>query len=143
MSSFSLNCPQCKHSNRIASHQLSDDLSCQSCHKPLIKGTVVQVLPHNFVPLSGDKKPLILFISGPNCGICKSFSTIFAGLAKHSAGKYYFGEAYLPNNKAIANKLKLRGVPAIAIFKQGKIRGLVNGGMRKNELLKFINDSLD
>jgi len=109
----------------------------------MLDGTVVQMLAHNFMPLTQADLPLVVFISGPNCSKCHSFATIFAAFAKSNGGKYYFSEAYLPNNKAIANKLKLRGVPAIAIFKRGKLQGLVNGGMRSNELAKFIKDSLN
>jgi len=142
MSSININCPHCHKANRIASHQFKHEITCQYCNKNILKGVVSELLPHNFLPLTSAKQPLVLFISGPNCSKCKSFSMIFSAYAKQQNSELIFSEAYLPNNKALANKLKLRGVPAIAIFKNSKIRGLVNGGMRKGELTKFINDSL-
>ena len=143
MSAVTFNCRHCKTANRFNSANLSQNQNCQQCNKPLLDGVVIELLPHNYQALSSAKLPLILFMSGPNCSICKSFSSIFASAAKQCRGKYRFAEAYLPSNKALANKFRLRGVPAIAVIKAGKTRGLVNGGMRSKELLSFIRDSLD
>ncbi|NRA60887.1 MAG: hypothetical protein HRU25_08225 [Psychrobium sp.] len=143
MSAVTINCSGCNKSNRINSANITQQQRCQHCNKGMLDGVVIELLPHNYQALSGAKLPLIVFMSGPNCSICKSFSKIFASVAKQSEGKYRFGEAYLPKNSALANKFRLRGVPAIAVIKAGKVRGLVNGGMRQKELLDFIGESLN
>jgi len=116
--------------------------TCKKCNSPLLDGVVIELLPHNFQPLSGSRTPLIIFMSGPNCKICKSFSEIFTSTVKQFNNKVRFSQAYLPNNKALVNKYKIRGVPTIALFKQGKLQAMVNGGMRKKELIQFINKTL-
>ena len=142
MSSMSVNCPSCKVTNRISTIDMEHTPMCNKCKKPLLDGVVIELLPHNFQPLSGSRTPLIVFMSGPNCSICKSFSEIFSGTAKQFDNKVRFAQAYLPNNRALTNKYKIRGVPTIALFKQGKLQGMVNGGMRKKELIQFINKTL-
>jgi len=142
MSSMSTNCPSCKLTNRINVMDIEQSPTCKKCRKPLLDGVVVELLPHNFQPLSSSRTPLIVFMSGPNCNICKSFGEIFSATAKQHTNKVRFAQAYLPNNKAFVNKYKIKGVPTIALFKQGKLQGMVNGGMRKNELSQFIKKTL-
>jgi thioredoxin 2 len=142
MSSMSVNCPSCKATNRISVMSIDQSPTCSKCSKALLDGVVVELLPHNFQPLSGSQTPLIVFMSGPNCSICKSFSDIFSASAKQHANKVRFSQAYLPNNKALVSKYKIRGVPTIALFRRGKLQGMVNGGMKKNELAQFIKNTL-
>ena len=139
---MSVNCPSCQSTNRISVSEIERSPNCNKCRKPLLDGVVVELLPHNFVPLSHSTTPLIIFMSGPNCSICRSFSEIFSASAKQHQNKIRFSKAYLPNNKALVSKYKIRGVPTIALFRRGKLQGMVNGGMKKNELAKFIKETL-
>lgn len=142
MASVNIQCSHCDSPNKISNVALTESVKCQRCDKTLTKGQVLTLLPHNFAPLTMTDLPLVVFVSGPNCHICKSFTRILSSYAKANANKYLFGEAYLPKNKPLANKLKIRGVPAIAIYRKGKLRGVLNGGARAKELTQFINDSL-
>jgi thioredoxin 2 len=54
----------------------------------------------------------------------------------------YFAQAYLPKNKGLTSKYKIRGVPTVALFARGKLQAIVHGGMRKNELAQFIKKNI-
>lgn len=142
MTNLSINCGACGKPCKLSIPAINSDQRCLHCRKSLLDGVVIEMLPHHFLPLSKSKVPLVVFMSGPNCSICKSFYEIFSKSAKVHSGKVRFAHAYLPKNKAFATKYKLRGVPTIALFKQGKLKGMVNGGMRSKELAQFIANSL-
>ncbi|WP_435273736.1 thioredoxin domain-containing protein [Psychrobium sp. nBUS_13] len=142
MSNFSVECSACASATKLSLSAINNKHECHHCRTPLLDGVVIEMLPHHFVPLSKAKVPLLVFMSGPNCSICKSFFEIFTKSARSHSGKVRFAHAYLPKNKAFATKYKLRGVPTIALFKQGKLKGMVNGGMRPKELSQFIANSL-
>lgn len=142
MSAVSINCSHCQSVNRINHQQLDDNHHCNKCRHSVLDGGVIELQSHNFLPLSSAKIPLVIFMSGPNCSICKTFSSIFAASSKQHTNKMRFAHAYLPKHKALVSKYKIRGVPAIAIFKRGKLQAMVNGGMRKNELANFIKKTL-
>ncbi|MGB1296896.1 MAG: thioredoxin domain-containing protein [Psychrobium sp.] len=142
MSSITVDCNACKTANKFPLANLEQGQQCEKCAKPITDGVVIEMLPHHFLPLSRSRRPLILFMSGPNCSICKSFSDIFAKSAQKFSNKVRFAHAYLPKNKALVSKYKIKGVPTVALFKQGKLQAMVNGGMRPKELANFINNSL-
>ncbi|MGB0833072.1 MAG: thioredoxin domain-containing protein [Psychrobium sp.] len=142
MSSITLDCNFCKTPNKFPLVELDQSRQCNKCTKSITDGVVIEMLPHHFLPLSRSKRPLIIFMSGPNCSICKSFSETFAKSAQKFNKKVRFAHAYLPKHKALVSKYKIRGVPSIALFKQGKLQSIVNGGMRPKELTNFINNSL-
>lgn len=142
MNNLSINCNACGKANKFSLTDINSAQVCLHCRQSILDGVVIEMLPHHFVPLSKAKVPLLVFMSGPNCSICKSFFEIFTKSARSHSGKVRFAHAYLPKNKAFATKYKLRGVPTIALFKQGKLKGMVNGGMRPKELSQFIANSL-
>lgn len=141
MSSVSLNCPKCKTTNRTPLAEIERDVQCQKCRNSLLNGSVIELLPHNFQSLANAHIPLLIFMSGPNCSQCKIFEPIFTQacqqLAKTGA-KVRFAKAYLPKNKGLMSKYKVRGVPTLVLVRKGKLQQIIHGGLRKNELLQLI-----
>ncbi|MEH6442753.1 MAG: thioredoxin domain-containing protein [Oceanospirillaceae bacterium] len=142
MSSVSFNCTKCKTTNRILLSDIEDAASCKKCNSELLDGVVIELLMHNFQALINSKKPLLVFMSGPNCSICKTFTPIFNTFAAQKNAKVRFAQAYLPKNKGLTNKYKIRGVPTVALFAKGKLQAIVHGGMRNNELAQFVKKNV-
>lgn len=140
MSSVSFNCSKCKATNRVALAQMESDPQCQKCRGSLLNH-VIELLPHNFQPLANANTPLLIFMSGPNCSQCKVFEPIFTQACQQlgkSSTKIRFAKAYLPMNKGLMSKYKVRGVPTLVLIHKGKLQQIVHGGLRKSALLAFI-----
>jgi thioredoxin 2 len=140
MSSVSFNCQKCKTTNRISGVDVESSAKCQKCQSALLEGNVIELLPHNFQALAMSKKPLLIFMSGPNCSKCKIFAPIFEDVCTQlkKQSNVWFAQAYLPKNKPLMSKYKIRGVPTLVLVHKGKLQQIVHGGLRKNELLQFI-----
>jgi thioredoxin 1 len=68
-----------------------------------------------------SKLPVVVDFYADWCGPCKMLAPIVEDLAKEYDGKVVFYRINIDKNEALANKFDITSIPAVKVFKNGKI----------------------
>ena len=96
----------------------------------------------NFYNLINDKKPVLVDFYATWCGPCKSQLPIIKDVSKALAGRVKIIKIDIDKNKRIAHKYKVRSVPTLALFEQGRLVWQEAGLKSKTQILKVINSKI-
>ena len=88
----------------------------------------------NFNALTQSSVPVLVDFHAEWCGPCKVQSPILAELAKEMNGKVKIIKIDVDKNPQIAGRFQIRGVPTLALFKNGGIVWRQSGLVEKNQL---------
>lgn len=75
----------------------------------------------SFEALINSKKPVFIDFYADWCGPCKSFAPIVDKLKKEMGDKVRIIKINVDKNQALSNKLKIKSIPAVMIYKEGKL----------------------
>ena len=76
------------------------------------------------------------------CGPCKRLAPTVEALAGDYAGKLTVGKLNVDDNPNTASKFQIRGIPALLLFKGGRVVESVVGLAQKDDLKKVIDKHL-
>ncbi|MCL4153904.1 UNVERIFIED_CONTAM: hypothetical protein GTU68_054422, partial [Idotea baltica] len=92
-----------------------------------------------------SKKPVLVDFYATWCGPCKALSPIIGEVKKELGSSMRVIKIDVDKKQDISNKYKVRSLPTLAIFQNGKLLWRESGTKTKAELLKitrqFINTS--
>ena len=86
--------------------------------------------------IKSDKPTLVDFYA-TWCGPCQQLSPIVNSVKKELAGQMKVVKVDVDKNKSASNKYKIRSLPTLAIFQNGKIIWRESGMKSRTELLKI------
>lgn len=75
----------------------------------------------SFEALINNEKPVFIDFYADWCGPCKSFSLIVDKLKEEMGDKVRVVKINVDKNQALATKLRVSSIPAIMIYKKGKL----------------------
>ena len=79
----------------------------------------------------------------PWCGPCKVIAPVLNEIAEEQQGKLRIGKVNVDNQQPLAAKYKVRSIPTLVLFKNGKeVKRFVGIGTKKSlmpEITEFIN----
>lgn len=87
--------------------------------------------------LEGGKVSLVDFWA-PWCGPCKMLGPVVEEVAKDIGDKAFIGKLNVDDNPVVASKYKIMSIPALLIFKDGKIVDQLIGVQPKELIIKRI-----
>jgi len=93
----------------------------------------------DFQKLISGKKPVLVDFHATWCGPCKTLAPTIKALAKDVGHKIRIVKIDIDKNKTVAHKYKIRSVPTLAIFYQGRILWQESGVKTKAQLVKIVN----
>ncbi len=76
------------------------------------------------------------------CGPCKTLSPILENVSKQVGNQIRIVKIDVDKNPGIANKLNVRGVPTLVLYKSGDQVWRQSGVIPENELIKLITSYL-
>ena len=83
-------------------------------------------------------KPVLVDFWAPWCGPCRMLAPVLAEVAAEKGDKIKVGKVNVDENPELAAQYGISGIPAILLFKNGKVVGTSVGFKPKPELETFI-----
>lgn len=90
----------------------------------------------------GADLPVLVDFWAPWCGPCKMIAPILDDLAEQFEGKLKVTKLNVDDNKEVAAKFNVRGIPTLIIFKSGAAHATKVGAVSKAQLVDFINSAI-
>ncbi len=76
------------------------------------------------------------------CGPCKMIGPIVDQLADEYAGRVKVVKVNVDQNQQVAARYSIRGIPALLLFKDGKVHATQVGAVGKAQLAQFIDKAI-
>ena len=100
---------------------------------------VIELTDENFdIQLNNSDTPVVVDFFAPWCGQCRTQAPIIDQLADEMEGKAVIAKLNVDENRAKAAEYFISGIPAILVFKNGKLVEQKAGVQQKNDLKKII-----
>ena len=96
----------------------------------------------NFNDIINSTQPVLVDFFAEWCGPCKMMSPILKEVADQVQGKAKIIKIDVDKNQHAANVYKVRGVPTLILFKNGKQLWRQSGVVQANELVTLINQNI-
>src|SRR5580658_3474824 len=89
-----------------------------------------------------SEQPVLVDFWAVWCGPCKAIAPIVDDLATSYAGKLKVAKVDVDKNGATPSRYGIRGIPALLIFKDGKVADQIVGYVPKDTISKSVSKVL-
>ncbi len=86
-----------------------------------------------------SEQPVLVDFWAVWCGPCKAMAPIVDGLAANYAGKLKVAKLNVDENSAAPSRYGIRGIPALLLFKGGKVADQIVGFVAQDVIEEKIN----
>ena len=134
-------CPKCGAKNRVDERTATEmQPVCGKCGVPLPAPAVAaNGKPHTVtddsftrdVVEASSTRPVLVDAWAEWCGPCRMIAPVLDELAAESNGRYTIAKLNVDENPRTAAQFKIRSIPTLLIFKNGKLVDLIMGAQPK------------
>ncbi|KXF82916.1 thioredoxin TrxC [Enterovibrio coralii] len=137
MNTLTLRCPHCHTANRIPAERINDQPKCGACKSSVLSGKPIEGTENNMDALLASDKPVVIDFWAPWCGPCQGFAPVFeATAAQHEDA--IFVKVNTEEQQALAAKYRIRSIPTIMVFKDGKLAQHINGALPQSDFNNWL-----
>ena len=138
-----ITCPACGTTNRVPPAQPGRKVLCGKCKRPLDAGSAstVHVTDGRFVDeVERSPLPVLLDLWAEWCGPCKQLSPVLERLAAEGGGSWVLAKVDVDANPALAQGLRVQGIPAVKAVWQGQLVAEFTGAIPEEQARQFVDE---
>jgi thioredoxin len=124
MAAIIVKCPACSAQNRIADTKQHQYPRCGKCKEKIAmdRHAVPVVLGDATLDefLRSAKLPIVVDFFSPTCGPCTTLAPMLDQMARQFLGKVIVAKVDISQHPGCTAHFKIRGVPTLLVFKNGK-----------------------
>jgi thioredoxin 2 len=136
-------CGHCDSVVRLPSDRLDDAPRCPKCHHPIFEGKPINLTEASFDQHVGrNDLPVVIDFWAPWCGPCIAMAPHFETAARELGQKLRFAKLNTQDEPAPANRLNIRGIPTMIVFRGGKEIARQTGAMDSGRLTRWLGPVL-
>ena len=142
-----IRCPSCSAVNRVAVEKLrgSARAVCGRCKTPLpfTQRPFTLTARTFFDDVERSRVPVLVDFWAEWCGPCRMIAPMLDQLASELGGKARIGKLNIDENPSIADRFRVRSIPTLVLFKDGREVDRLVGVQPKDEILRRVRAAMD
>ncbi len=132
-------CQFCSTLNRVDVTRIDQKPKCGSCGRPILLDRPLHVSDATFERVTTDTDiPVVVDFYADWCGPCKMMAPILDDLAHERQGEILVVKLNTDENQATAQRLNIRGIPTLAVYRHGKEVVRQTGAVPRAELDRLL-----
>ncbi|MEP5008560.1 thioredoxin TrxC [Roseobacter sp.] len=143
MSGKKLTCFECGQVNRVPFDKLMAGPKCGTCGTGLMTGGVAEVdLATLEKAARTDDVPIVVDFWAPWCGPCRQMAPQFQAAASDLKPQARLVKLNTEDHPNAGAKFRIRGIPTMAAFSNGKVRARQSGAMPSSAIVSWVKASV-
>ena len=104
---------------------------------------IIEITSENFdEKVLNSSIPVLIDFWAEWCGPCKQLMPTIEKVALDYKGKALIGKVNVDNERDIAAKYNVRGIPTMLLFKNGQLKGTKVGVTTKSNIVSWIKENI-
>lgn len=136
-------CPKCRAVNRIQTGRLDSGPTCGKCHAPILAPHPVTLTSANFdVFIAKSDLPVVVDFWAPWCAPCRAMAPAYDQAAAMLHPRVILAKCDTQEELAIADRLRIQGVPTIALFAGGREKARISGARSAADIVAWVRQNI-